>query len=399
MKQILLASTALVAFAGAAAAEVAISGSGRMGMVYDKSIVNDNLVRSSDGKITRASDAGFRFDSRVRVAFTLTQETDSGVTFGGTVRADNASAGNNGKGGSVFMSGAFGKLSMGDVDGAAESAVGNLSGVGYTGLGDFNEAFYLQQGNSDLNGNDKVSEFATPAALYEYTTGAASFYFSLGNPGGIAYNSTFFNTVTLDLTTEKPDDKVTTVKVEDIVIDQAYGIGAKYSVDNYSFGIGYESINLSGVVTRAGDDGKFGDVKDTAGPDGLDFTDDDTTAAPSDDVVTEYDNTIDNWILGGSATWGGFTLKAQYGEGSGENLDLTQYGISGDYTFDAFTVTAFWRSVELKNADDTRDTEYQPFGVGVSYDLGGGASVAAGVVDPDILGEDYRADVGVNFNF
>ena len=55
MKNILLASTALVAFAGAAAAEVAISGSGRMGIVYDKSIVNDDLVRNG-GTITRSSD-------------------------------------------------------------------------------------------------------------------------------------------------------------------------------------------------------------------------------------------------------------------------------------------------------------------------------------------------------
>jgi len=353
-----------------------------MGMVYDKSIFNDDIVIVND-RAVRTSDAGFRFDSRVRVAFTLTQETDAGVTFGGSVRADNASAGNNGKGGSVFMSGAFGKLSMGDVDGAAESAVGNLSGVGYTGLGDFNEAIYLQQGNSDLDGNDQVSEFALPAALYEYTTGAASFYFSLGNPGGIAVKTDFFDTVELDLTTtDDLDDGVKTKKIEDLVIDQAYGIGAKYSVDNYSFGIGYESINLSGIVTDCGKDKKCGD-----------------TTTPSDDVVTEYDNTIDNWILGGSATWGGFTLKAQYGEGSGENVDLTQYGISGDYTFDAVTVTAFWRSVELKNADDTRDAESQPFGLGVSYDLGGGASVAAGVVDPDRFDEDYRADIGVNFNF
>jgi hypothetical protein len=28
-----------------------------------------------------------------------------------------------------------------------------------------------------------------------------------------------------------------------------------------------------------------------------------------------------------------------------------------------------------------------------------GASVAAGVVDPDRFDEDYRADIGVNFNF
>ena len=392
MKQILLASTALVAFAGAAAAEVAISGSGRMGMVYDKSILNDNIV-IVNGDAKRTSDAGFRFDSRVRVAFTLTQETDAGVTFGGSVRADNASDGNKGKGGSVFMSGAFGKLSMGDVDGAAESAVGNLSGVGYTGLGDFNEAFYLQQGNSDLDSNEELSAFALPAALYEYTTGAASFYFSIGNPGGIGIGSDAFNI------NDDEGVNIGNYEVSDAVVDQAYGIGAKYSVDNYSFGVGYESIDISGILTDFGDDGVKGAIKDTAGPDGLDGTDDDTFAADSDDTESEFNNTIDNWILGGSATWGGFTVKAQYGEGSGDNLEITQYGISGDYTFDAYTVTAFWRSVEVKTLDDVSSRDYQPFGLGVTYDLGGGASVAAGVVDPDILGEDYRADVGVNFNF
>jgi outer membrane protein OmpU len=116
-------------------------------------------------------------------------------------------------------------------------------------------------------------------------------------------------------------------------------------------------------------------------------------------VESEFSNTIDNWILGGSATFGGFTLKAQYGEGSGDNLDLTQYGFSGDYTFDAFTLTAFWVSKELKTVTDTQSVEAQPFGFGVTYDLGGGASIAAGAVDPDVAGEDYRADIGVNFNF
>jgi outer membrane protein OmpU len=375
MKNILLASTALVAFAGAAAAEVAISGSGRMGIVYDKSIVNDDLVRNG-GTLTRSSDAGMSFNSRVRVAFTLTQETDAGVTFGGSIRADNASKGNEGKGGSVFMTGAFGKISMGDVDGASESAVGNLSGVGYTGLGDFNEAVYLQQGNSDLDSNQKYSEFALPAALYQYTTGAASFYVGLGNPGGIALgDSTYFDTVVI--TGGLIDTKT---KVSGIVIDQAYGLGAKYAVDNYSIGFGYESINLSGISTSEGADGEIG-------------------GTAKDDVVTEFDNTIDNWMIGGSATFGGFTLKAQYGQGSGDTLDLTQYGLSGDYTFDAFTVTAFWRSVEVERTNGSKNVESQPFGLGVTYDLGGGASIAAGVVDPDRFDEDYRADLGVNFNF
>ncbi|MCA3445193.1 MAG: porin [Rhodobacter sp.] len=356
MKNLLLASTALVAFAGAAAAEVAISGSGRMGIVYDNSILNDNLIRNPNGGITRSADSGFLFSSRVRVAFTLTQETDAGVTFGASIRADNAADGNKGKAGSVFMSGAFGKISMGDVDGAAESAVGNLSGVGYTGLNDLNEAIYLQQGNSDLDTNQKYSEFALPAALYEYSTGPASFYVSLGNPAGLEIPTTIFDT--------------TNVKVTNAVIDSAYGLGAKYSVDNYSVGFGYEGVNFSGIST------------------------DQTTK-----VESEFSNTIDNWILGGSATFGGFTLKAQYGEGSGKGIDLTQYGFSGDYTFDAWTFTAFWVSKELKTITDTTAAQTQPFGFGVTYDLGGGASVEFGAVDPDRLGEDYRADLGVNFSF
>ena len=62
-------------------------------------------------------------------------------------------------------------------------------------------------------------------------------------------------------------------------------------------------------------------------------------------------------------------------------------------------MTAFWRSVELQTASDNAQVKSQPFGLGVTYDLGGGASVAAGLVDPDRFNEDYRADIGVNFNF
>jgi len=385
MKNLLLASTALVAFAGAAAAEVAISGSGRLGMVYDESINNDKINTVNGRAVRNVGDSGFRFSSRMRVVFTLTAETDAGVSFGASIRADNANAGNEGKGGSVFMSGAFGKLSMGDVDGAAESAVGNLSGVGYTGLSDLNEAIYLQQGNSDLDSNERVTEFALPAATYEYTTGPASFYFSLGNPAGIALSTKFFDTID--------------VKVTDAVIDSAVGVGAKYSVENYSVGFGYETVDVSGIATNRGADGVFGAVLRTAGPDGLDNTADDTFAVPSDDTVTEFKNTLDLWIVGGSATFGGFTAKAQYGEGSGKGTDLTQYGISGDYTFDAFTVTAFWVNKELKAPGDAKKAKQQPFGLGVKYDLGGGASIAAGAVDPDIKGEDYRADIGLNFSF
>ncbi|MEI2688029.1 MAG: porin [Cypionkella sp.] len=107
MKKILLATTILAASTGFASAEVALSGSAYMGLLNDFGAGDDTI-----------------FISRARVEFTLSGETDGGLAFGASFRADNARNGfglsaNNGTAGSVYISGAFGKLSMGDVDGAA----------------------------------------------------------------------------------------------------------------------------------------------------------------------------------------------------------------------------------------------------------------------------------------
>lgn len=383
MKKILFASTALVAFAGAAAAEVVITGDGRMGIVNQITASRTGVDRGLPNQIGNVNDLGdgtgpavtdgtrnaysneldteIGFTSRVRIAFTLTSETDSGVSFGGTIRADNAKGGANGTAGNVFMTGAFGKLSMGDVSGAAEAAVGNLSGVGLTGLGDFNEALYLMQGNNDVlgdNQNEQLSAFALPSALYEYSTGGFTGYIGLGNPAGI------------ELSANGP-----LAELGYDTIDQAYALGAKYATDAWWVGAGYENLSLQGYAI------------------------DDTQTGPyfSD---TEISTNFDNWMLGGGGTFAGFTITAQYGQGNVASLDITQYGISVDYTFDATTVTAYWRDIELDDNDDTTDERSRtPFGLGVSYDLGGGAAVKAGVVDPDVQGVDAIWDAGVSFSF
>jgi len=349
MKKILLASTALVGFAGAAAAEVVITGDGRMGIVEQITLVDSS---TDPNVVDPYLDTEIAFTSRVRIAFTLTSETDSGVSFGGTIRADNADAGANGSAGNVFMTGAFGKLSMGDVSGAAEAAVGNLSGVGLTGLGDLNEAIYLMQGNNDVlgdNQNERLSAFALPSALYEYSTGGFTGYIGLGNPSGIDLDGSIFDGYD--------------------TIDQAYALGAKYATDAWWVGAGYENLSLQGYSTTANASGVF----------------------------EEISTNVDNWMLGAGGTFSGFTLNAQYGEGSGAEVDLTQYGFSVDYTFDATTLTAYWRDVELTDGSETLNRT--PWGLGVSYDLGGGAAVKAGVVDPDVQGVDAIWDAGVSFSF
>ena len=77
--------------------------------------------------------------NRVRIAFAGSGTTDGGLTYGFSARADHS---NTSTGGSQYISGAFGKISMGDLDGGDEQLVGNLSGVGSSGAGSHQEFGY-----------------------------------------------------------------------------------------------------------------------------------------------------------------------------------------------------------------------------------------------------------------
>jgi outer membrane protein OmpU len=78
-------------------------------------------------------------DNRVRISFSASGETDSGLAYGFSARADQSNTSN---GGSQYISGAFGKISMGDLDGADEVTAGNLAGVGFGGAGSGQEFTY-----------------------------------------------------------------------------------------------------------------------------------------------------------------------------------------------------------------------------------------------------------------
>jgi outer membrane protein OmpU len=200
MKHI-LATTALLALsAGFASAEghITLSGDARMGII------------GADGADTA-------FTSRARVKFSMSGETDGGLGFGASFRADNAGGASGGTAGEVHISGAFGKLSMGDVDGAAQSAVGQVSGVGLTGLGDLNEIAYLAAGSGTPE--TAVLTGADPTALYEYSTGAFTGYISVTNPG------------------EGPTNDFDT---------DAMAIGAKYATDTFTVALGYEQLDVVG---------------------------------------------------------------------------------------------------------------------------------------------------------
>jgi outer membrane protein OmpU len=186
MKKILLATTMLAGFAGAASAEMALSGSAIMGVGVDE------------------------FDSysimETYVTFTGTGETDGGLSFGmsstlATYSTDDAQAGDgfSNDGTSVFISGAFGKLSMGSVDEADK--VAGLSDIGLAGLGVDNVA-EVDVGAGDHNVN--------------YTYAAGSFSVSAS---------------------------------ADIDATDYYAVGGKYSFGDYYVGAGYNYANGEGVTS------------------------------------------------------------------------------------------------------------------------------------------------------
>ncbi|WP_380055739.1 porin [Falsihalocynthiibacter sp. SS001] len=336
MKKLLIATTALVATAGAAAADISISGDGRMGLVYGPELQYDPATD------TFSVENETRMSSRLRIAFSASGETDTGLAFGGSVRADNAGGGAAGTAGSVFISGAFGKLSMGDVDGAAKAAVGQVSGVGYTGIGDLNEIAYINSGTDFDDDGFADTFYPVPSALYEYSFGDTTFYAGIGQ---IGHQLATANVAGVPVTIE---------------VGQSYSVGVKWA--------GANGLTLAG---------------------GYEITED----------VNADGNDASAWAFGADWTNGTFTVKGRYHMGDWAGLgDIDQLALSADWTSGATTVTGYYRVVDFKDADAKEDA----FGLGAAYDLGGGATIAGGIatIGGDLFDDrETYGDLGIKFSF
>jgi outer membrane protein OmpU len=196
MKKILLATTILSMSAGFAAAEVAVSGDARMGVV--------GAYNTTTGKNVST------FSSRVRFSFSGSGTTDGGLAFGGSARADNASGAASGINGSTFISGAFGKITMGDVDSGDKASVGQLASVGWDGAGYGNSINYSADGG-DTGGTPGTSDGGAARVMYTYSAGALT-----------------MNASTAQLTNGGAT---------------AYGIGGSYAAGGLTVGVGYGVVD------------------------------------------------------------------------------------------------------------------------------------------------------------
>lgn len=208
MKNVLFATTALVGFAGVAFAQdtgVSLSGSAEMGITYiDIDGVGDEAV----------------FHNDIDVTFTLSGATDNGLTFGATIDLDEVGDGDNlDFENSVFVSGAFGTLSMGDIDGAYDRALSNIHAGGLSDEAD------VASGTTGFDG------LAPEILRYDYAFGPVVLSASLGLEDQMPINDEAGGTSNGDLT------------------ENVYGLGIAYGGDfgamTLDLGAGIQYTELS----------------------------------------------------------------------------------------------------------------------------------------------------------
>ena len=205
MKKILFATTALVATAGIASAEIKLSGMGEIGIVGGDGMLGNAYAY---GDVTQLW-------TDVDVTFAMTGEADNGLTFGATVDLDEngAFAGTTQGGETLFIAYGPMKLTMGDTDGAFDAALTEV-GIG-SSIDDAHTTHAGFNGNSGMDGTHD-GQIAT---------------FSYAASGFTGYLS---------------------VEIDDAGNDNpVWGIGVKYSADlggtALGVGLGYQTGEESGV--------------------------------------------------------------------------------------------------------------------------------------------------------
>ncbi len=316
MKKILFASTALVAFTGAAAADVALSGRAEMG-------------------ISKTTAADFQFFTDIDVTFTMSGETDNGLTFGASVDLDEGGAGapavaNNADdgGATIFISGSFGTVTMGDTDGALDWALTEAGNVGNPGsIADDETGHAGYQGSYGDGAQDGQ------ILRWDYTSGDFGVAVSLEDDNGSgAVNSNI-----------------------------GYAIGLKYNIDlggtTVALGVGHQRVaNIGPAVNNT----KITGVSATA-----------TFANGLSAGVVYADwsnNAFDkNYGIGLGYSTGALSLHANYGkmDAVAAGADRTGFGLAAAYDLGGGAVVHFGYGSGKIGAGPT--TKTASLGLGLSF--------------------------------
>jgi outer membrane protein OmpU len=333
MKKILIATTALVATAEYAAADISVYGFGRLGMTYASARYNETATPGNGYTAgTDNLEQKTQFEHRLRFGFKGTAQSDSGMTFTGDMRfqADDSASG------------------VGDTaQGGGSTNYAPLYTVSYNGL-------TIKAGNTAI---------AQEQAMY--------YVGSLGYTGFMYANPRAYNGDTNNSNWSSTTD---------------FEINASYSMNGFTIGAG-TSDNAAGVSRNVV----------TAS-----YTIGNTTIGATTQASEAAARAQDYTALAIMSEIGGVKVGL-YGD---DYKDGTNgYGFTASTEIQpGLTISATWSTLDDNVAGNTDEA----YGVGFSYDLGGGVSLGGGVGkmrnQDDTLawnsgkGINY-SEVGIVFNF
>jgi len=302
MKHILLATTALVATAGIASADLSIGGWAEIG-------VADN------------GSGDMQYFQDIDVTFRASGETDGGMSFSAGVDLDEngAFATNTHGGATIGVSGGFGNVTMGDTDGASDWALTETAIGG--SIADDHTAHAGYSGNSALDGNEDGQ-----ILRWDYSLGAVGVGVSLEQAADGAAST---------------DDDIVQV-------------GLKYSMDmggsTVGLGVGFADAGNQTVTGAAGDSDHIAlslSMKTTGGITGVvNFTDGSSAGRDASHLALGLGMTMDALTVGvnygehevAGATASGVGLAVNYnlgggavfqvGYGDGEGTDTMSVGLA-----------------------------------------------------------------------
>lgn len=320
MKSILFATTALVATAGIAAAEVTLTGSAEMGIFGNENADTENA----------------QFHTDIDVTFGMSGEADNGLSFGASVDLDeeigdnNASTGgaesgatrNDADDGGATMFVAYGgaKLTMGDTDGALDAAMKEAI-IGASIRDDNEHAGY--NGNSGLDGN-----YDGQVARFDYS----------------------FDAFTGSLSAETDDSGTDN--------DPIWGLGVRYVGDlaglSIGVGLGYQTTDDDNAADEA-----WGISLDTTFANGIvaiaNYSEVAYTAAGAEDET--------HWGVAFGYTMNALTVAVNYGEYDNvagvDGDEASGWSLIGNYDLGGGIEAQFGyaqNDTETGGADDDYDT-------------------------------------------
>ena len=300
MRKVLMASTAFVTMSGAAYANenISISGFAEMG-------------------IAAGTDGNAMFHQDVDVRFKMQSMTDAGLTFGTEADLDDAAklsgaAGTN-HGLSIFVTGPFGNVNLGDTDGAFDWAMDEVGGAG--AIADNHTGHAGFDGNSGLDGH-------------------------MDNDGQILRYDNSFGGLSVALSYEQEDGGSN----GDII-----GAGVKGSFGDIALGVGFQThdnANLSGASVTA----TFGDI---------------TGKMNYSRLSNDAGDDSTHMGVGATYTIGATAVNVNFGQKDTGGMDASGFGVAAQYDLGGGAKIQFGYG-NSQHADDTDDDTWS-LGLAMSF--------------------------------